>query len=346
MERVRERGLDELIEERRAAGVPILGICLGLQLLFDSTTELGGAEGLGLLAGPVAELDADGLKVPHIGWSPVRWERESRLVEGIDSETPFYFVHSFVPAPEPAELLGSAAYGARFACAAQRDNVFGVQFHPEKSSAAGLRLLANFAGICAVGPRVILYPAIDIRGGQAVRLLQGDYERETAYDADPVDAARRWADDGAEFLHVVDLDGAKAGSPQNLEAVRRIAAAVDCPIQVGGGLRDADSLAAVLEAGAARVVIGTAALRDPDFLDRALAAHGADVVVSIDARDGEVSLEGWTEAGGREAAEVAAELGGRGVQRFLFTSIDVDGTMEGPAIDELNAVAAGAPTPR
>src|SRR5829696_6411354 len=152
MERVRERRLDELIEERRAAGVPILGICLGLQLLFDSSTELGGAEGLGLLSGPVDEVDAEGLKVPHIGWSPVRWERESRLVEGIGSETPFYFVHSFVPRPDPPELLGSAAYGARFACAAQRDNVYGVQFHPEKSSAAGLRLLANFAGICASVP--------------------------------------------------------------------------------------------------------------------------------------------------------------------------------------------------
>jgi phosphoribosylformimino-5-aminoimidazole carboxamide ribotide isomerase len=186
---------------------------------------------------------------------------------------------------------------------------------------------------------VILYPAIDIRGGQAVRLLQGDYDRETAYDADPADAARRWADDGAEFLHVVDLDGAKAGSPQNLEAVRRIAAAVECPIQVGGGLRETRSLDAVLDAGATRVVIGTAALRDPDFLERALQAHGPEVVVSIDARAGEVALEGWTEAGGREAAEVAAELGEFGVQRFLFTSIDVDGTMEGPAIDELNTLA-------
>jgi phosphoribosylformimino-5-aminoimidazole carboxamide ribotide isomerase len=187
---------------------------------------------------------------------------------------------------------------------------------------------------------VVLYPAIDIRGGQAVRLLQGDYDRETAYDADPVDAARRWAEDGAAFLHVVDLDGAKAGRPQNLDAVRRIAAAVECPIQVGGGLRDAAALDAVLDAGATRVVIGTAALRDPDFLDRALQAHGPDVVVSLDARAGEVSLEGWTEAGGREAAEVAAELAERGVQRYLFTSIDVDGTMEGPAIDELNGVAA------
>ena len=152
MERIRERGLDELIAERHEAGVPLLGICLGLQLLFDSTTELGGAPGLGLLEGGVAELDAEGLKVPHIGWSPVRWERESRLAEGIESETPFYFVHSFAPRPGGGDLLGSAAYGARFACAAERGNVFGVQFHPEKSSAAGLRLLSNFAGVCASVP--------------------------------------------------------------------------------------------------------------------------------------------------------------------------------------------------
>ena len=152
MERVRERGLDELIAERREAGVPILGICLGLQLLFDSTTELGGAAGLGLLPGEVAELDADGLKVPHIGWSPVRWERDSRLAEGIESETPVLLRPLLRAAPGAGELLGSAAYGARFACAAERDNVFGVQFHPEKSSAAGLRLLSNFAGVCASVP--------------------------------------------------------------------------------------------------------------------------------------------------------------------------------------------------
>ncbi len=187
---------------------------------------------------------------------------------------------------------------------------------------------------------MILYPAIDIRGGQAVRLLQGDYERETTYDADPVDAARRWADEGAEFLHVVDLDGAKAGELRNLEAVRGIAAAVDCPIQVGGGLRDAGSVDTVLEAGAERVVIGTAALRDPDFLAKALESHGERVVVSVDARDGKVALSGWTEASEEGVVEAVTELSSRGVVRFLCTAIEVDGTMEGPAIGELSQIAA------
>jgi imidazole glycerol-phosphate synthase subunit HisH len=153
MERVRERGLDKLIAERVDAGVPVLGICLGLQLLFESSTELGGARGLGLLAGTVDGLRSPGLKIPHIGWEAVRWERDSRLTEGIDSETPFYLVHSYVVRPgDGADTLGTAEYGERFVCAAERDNVFGVQFHPEKSSAAGLRLLANFAGVCAAVP--------------------------------------------------------------------------------------------------------------------------------------------------------------------------------------------------
>lgn len=187
---------------------------------------------------------------------------------------------------------------------------------------------------------MLLYPAIDIRGGQAVRLLQGDYERETTYDADPVDAATRWADEGAQFLHVVDLDGAKAGEPQNLEAIRRIAAAVRCPIQVGGGLRNPESVAAVLEAGAERVVIGTAALRDPQFLDAAIATHGDRIVVSVDTRGGKVSLSGWTETSDVDAPSAVADLNKRGVQRFLCTAIEVDGTMEGPAIRQLNEIAA------
>jgi imidazole glycerol-phosphate synthase subunit HisH len=150
MERVRELGLDRLVAERLEAGVPVLGIYLGLQLLFDSSVENEGADGIGVLPGRVEPLSADGLKVPHIGWSPVRWERRSRLIDGLEGETPFYFVHSFTPRPDRSDdVLGTAAYGERFACAVERPPLFGVQFHPEKSSSAGLRLLANFTRICA-----------------------------------------------------------------------------------------------------------------------------------------------------------------------------------------------------
>jgi imidazole glycerol-phosphate synthase subunit HisH len=149
MERVRELGLDELVARRIEAGVPVMGICLGLQLLFDSSAENEGGIGLSLLGGVVAPLEANGYKVPHIGWSPVHWAHPSRLTEGLGDETPFYFVHSFAPRPAAGgDVLGTAAYGERFACAVERPPLYGVQFHPEKSSSAGLSLLANFMRIC------------------------------------------------------------------------------------------------------------------------------------------------------------------------------------------------------
>ena len=149
MLRVRELGLDELVAGRIEAGVPVLGICLGLQLLFDSSVENEGASGLSMLGGVIGPLEANGYKVPHIGWSPVRWEHASALTEGLGEETPFYFVHSYAPRPAAdGDVLGTAEYGARFACAVERPPLYGVQFHPEKSSSAGLRLLGNFIGIC------------------------------------------------------------------------------------------------------------------------------------------------------------------------------------------------------
>lgn len=187
---------------------------------------------------------------------------------------------------------------------------------------------------------MILYPAIDIRDGRAVRLLKGDYDRETRYFDDPADAAREWQEGGARIIHVVDLDGAKAGRPVNLDVIRRIAGTVDCPIQVGGGIRDLESAGSILDAGASRVVTGTAAMRDPDFLDTLIAERGTErVVVSIDARGGKVSLAGWTESSGVDVADAAAELTRRGVTRFLFTPIEVDGTLEGPNLPELARVA-------
>ncbi len=150
IENVRALGLDAVIAGRLADGVPVLGICLGLQLLFDSSAELGGAPGLGLLPGAVTGLDAGGAKLPHIGWNLVRWRRESALTAGLPEACAFYHVHSFVPRPaQESDVLGIAEYGERFVTAVDREPLFGVQFHPEKSSVHGLALLANFTRICA-----------------------------------------------------------------------------------------------------------------------------------------------------------------------------------------------------
>lgn len=186
-----------------------------------------------------------------------------------------------------------------------------------------------------------LYPAIDIRDGHAVRLMQGDYERETAYDADPLDAAARWAEGGAEWLHIVDLDGARSGSSANLQHVRRICNELEVSVQFGGGLRDAAAVAAALEAGASRVVIGTAALRDPPFLDAMLAEHGERIVVGVDARGGKAALEGWVETSDEPAAALIAAMADRGAKHFVFTPIEVDGTMEGPPMEQLASVCEG-----
>ncbi len=186
---------------------------------------------------------------------------------------------------------------------------------------------------------MILYPAIDIRDGKAVRLIQGDYEQETAYDDDPVVAARRWVDGGARWLHVVDLDGARAGEPVNLEHVRRIVAAVAVPVQLGGGLRDSKKVEEAISSGAERVVLGTAAVRDPDLAAAIADAHGDRVVVSVDSRSGKVAAEGWTEASDLGTEEVIAALADRGVRRFVYTPVEVDGLMEGPDLDSLREAA-------
>jgi len=149
MGRLRELGLDELIRERLAAGTPVLGICLGMQLAFERSSELGGATGLGIVDGGVDELQAPGHKLPHIGWSPVRFTRPSPLTTGLPEECAFYHVHSFAPQPtDPHSVLGTATYGTQFVSAVADAGFYGVQFHPEKSSTHGLRLLANFSAIC------------------------------------------------------------------------------------------------------------------------------------------------------------------------------------------------------
>jgi phosphoribosylformimino-5-aminoimidazole carboxamide ribotide isomerase len=190
---------------------------------------------------------------------------------------------------------------------------------------------------------LILYPAIDIRGGRAVRLVQGDYNRETQFDADPLDAAQRWLDQGARALHVVDLDGSRSGEPQALNHVARIAeAAGDVPVQVGGGLRSAEAVSAALDAGAARAVLGTAALEDPALLESLVADAPDRIVAAADARAGRVAIEGWERESSASADGLIRELADRGVRHFLYTPVEVDGTLEGPAVAGIRDAAFAA----
>jgi phosphoribosylformimino-5-aminoimidazole carboxamide ribotide isomerase len=189
---------------------------------------------------------------------------------------------------------------------------------------------------------VKLYPAIDILGGNAVRLVKGDFDAKKVYDEDPLSAARGWVDAGARFLHVVDLDGAKAGEPVNVEHLRRIAT-LGVPVQYGGGLRSLDALHDALTAGAQRVILGTAAFTDPALLERALTEHGPErVVVSVDVRDGEVSIEGWTKAAEVSVREAFSRLIEQGVRELAYTNVDRDGMLGGLNFDDLIWVAKAA----
>jgi phosphoribosylformimino-5-aminoimidazole carboxamide ribotide isomerase len=182
---------------------------------------------------------------------------------------------------------------------------------------------------------MILLPAIDIRDGRAVRLERGDFDRETVYADDPLEAARSFVDAGAKQLHVVDLDGARAGEPRNLEHLARITGELGVPVQYGGGLRSLVAVRDALAAGAERVVLGTAAYSDVEFLDSVLATWGVRVVVAIDVRDGHVSVSGWEKTTQMLPEDVIVRMQGRGVKQFVYTNVDRDGMLEGPDLDEV-----------
>jgi phosphoribosylformimino-5-aminoimidazole carboxamide ribotide isomerase len=187
---------------------------------------------------------------------------------------------------------------------------------------------------------MILLPAVDIRDGRAVRLRQGDFADETVYADDPLEAARSFVEGGARFLHVVDLDGAREGEPVNLHHVERIASELDVPLELGGGLRSIASIRRALAAGAARVVLGTAAFTDPELLDEALSAFTSRILVGVDVRGGQVSVAGWTRETQARGEEAIRRLQQQGATRFVYTNVDRDGMLEGPDLDEVRRVSA------
>ncbi len=187
---------------------------------------------------------------------------------------------------------------------------------------------------------MILYPAIDISDGKAVRLVRGDFDAKTIYEDDPLEAGRTWVAEGARFLHVVDLDGAREGKPVNLHHLERITTELSVPVQYGGGLRTLPAVRDALRAGAERVILGTAAFTDIDFLDDVLGAFRDRVVVSVDTRAGNIATRGWQETTQMPADAVIGRLQQRGVRSFVYTNVDRDGMLEGADLDEVKRIAS------
>ncbi|MBF0304959.1 MAG: 1-(5-phosphoribosyl)-5-[(5-phosphoribosylamino)methylideneamino]imidazole-4-carboxamide isomerase [Alphaproteobacteria bacterium] len=192
---------------------------------------------------------------------------------------------------------------------------------------------------------MILFPAIDLKGGSCVRLLRGEMDQATVFNTDPADQARKFADAGCEWLHVVDLDGAFAGRPVNAEAVAGIIAAIKAPVQLGGGIRDMRTIESWLEAGVRRVILGTVALRDPLLVKEACRRFPARVAVGIDARDGRVAVEGWARTSEIQAVDLALKFEDAGVAAIIYTDIERDGAMGGPNVEATAALARRLTTP-
>lgn len=188
-------------------------------------------------------------------------------------------------------------------------------------------------------------PAIDILGGQCVRLYQGDYGQVQMFDENPIAVAQRWVEEGASRLHLVDLDGAKAGTPVNLAAIAAITQAVEIPVQVGGGLRDRQSVTDLLALGVDRVILGTVAVEQPDFVQQLGQAFPGQIVVGIDARDGKVATRGWLETSTVLAIDLAQRLTESGVAAIIYTDIHRDGTLQGPNLDALRELATAISIP-
>jgi len=179
---------------------------------------------------------------------------------------------------------------------------------------------------------MLIIPAIDLRGGKVVRLFQGKFNRQKVYSSDPVKVAKHWARQGAQFLHIVDLDGALRGTPKNLKAVKDISAKVGMPFEFGGGVRSIEMISKLLEFGAQRVVLGTRAASDAGFLKKAKKKFGERVIISIDAKDGKVLTRGWNQEGAKTALDFAEEIKRAGFKQLIYTDISRDGTLTGPNI--------------
>ncbi len=327
--------IEALTEAVRSKARPFFGICVGMQLMATRGKEHVTTEGFNWIAGDVEKISPreENLKIPHMGWNTLDVLREHPVLERLQpgAERPPRLFRAFL-SPQRRQRGGRAgARGLRRPGHGHRR-----QGHRHRHPVSPGEKPAFRAGFDFQFPEVeavILFPAIDLKNGQCVRLEQGDMARATVFNLDPAAQARSFAAQGFEYLHVVDLDGAFAGKPMNALAVEAMLKAVTMPVQLGGGIRDLNTVEAWLAKGIARVIIGTAAVRDPELVKGAARKFPGRVAVGLDARDGKVAVEGWAETSQVTALEIARRFEDAGVAAIIFTDIARDGLLKGLNLD-------------
>jgi cyclase len=337
MRNLREAGLDKTI---RQITKPFLGVCLGMQLLFESSEE-DQTKCLGIIKGGVEKFREPDTKVPQIGWNTVMQKLSDPLFENVPGTFYAYFVNSFYVETDRQNIIGSSEYGnAAFPSLIRRGNFYGIQFHPEKSGEIGLQLLKNFCETSVAKPNeTLVIPAIDLIDGKCVRLRQGNYDAQKTYSDNPAAVAKTFVENGAQYLHIVDLDGAKNGTSTNGDLIKKMAREASVPLQAGGGIRTFERAKEYLDFGVERIVVSTSALNDPEMVKKIIAEYGPGrIVVSVDATDGFVVTEGWRNTSTETVAAFLAKLVGLGVTTIIYTDTRRDGTLEGPDYESIAEV--------
>lgn len=355
----------ELIEVLKQIKAPFLGICLGMQLLYEYSEEDDTAC-LGILKGKVTRFRERSLKVPLIGWSTVTQKKHDQWFREIPETMYAYFVNSLYVSADEENTLAYYTYGfIRAAAIVKKDNFYGTQFHPEKSGSLGVQLLKNFCELPFSPPRkgemkegvftapstplpslplarrrsILIIPAIDLMDGKCVRLRQGRFGEKTVYAHDPVSVAKSFIEDGAKYLHLVDLDGTKEGAPRNMNTILSILRNTNVPVQTGGGMRIEENIRQYLDAGVARVILGTSALFNPETVRRLIAEYGPGrIVVSVDGKDGKVAVKGWQETIGIGVIEFIQQLQTLGVTTIIYTDVKSDGELQGPNFEMIEKI--------
>ena len=306
-------------------------------MFADVGYEEAETKGLGWISGKVSKIDNQNgkFKLPHIGWNEIEIQKESKIFKDIKNKSHMYFVHSYEFIPEDKSVISATTdYSSKIVCSVERDNLFGTQFHPEKSDKIGLKIIDNFYKTI-----MKIFPAIDIKDKKCVRLIKGDFENKTEYETLTIDQAGKYKDHGFKNLHIVDLDGALTGKTVNLDIIQEIVSKYDLKIEIGGGVRSLDSIKQYIDAGVEKVILGSGAIKNKEFLKEACEKFKSQIALGLDAKDGNLSVSGWKENLNIKTIDFLKEVNSYGVSRIIYTDINRDGMKTSPNLDETVKIA-------